>query len=168
MGLHIFVPRWMNRSVTNAQNSGMRAPFCPTFLCTHAPRWTAVGSEPPVMRSPRNGIEIKSFSSRFWKYQLALAYQSRFDAIFYPGGLVRRTRDETAKAVGKQYTLRSRPSKALLPARRMSPGSRNSQATPSFLSLVWTMRFPESAGSMRRRTTSSQSAHFSSGSCRCL
>ena len=48
--------------------------------------WTAVGNDQPPDAVIRNGVNIvRLFRSRLWAYQLALAYQSRFDAIFYPG-----------------------------------------------------------------------------------
>jgi glycosyltransferase involved in cell wall biosynthesis len=84
MAVHIFVPRWMNPSVTNAQNSNARA-LLSRFSDKRA-RWTAVGNETPPETITRNGVEIVELPrSRFWQHQLALAYQYRFDAIFYPG-----------------------------------------------------------------------------------
>src|SRR5258708_4103663 len=84
MAVHIFVPRWMNRSITNAQNSNARA----LLSCFSDPRaqWTAIGTDQPPDAVIRNGVKIiQLFHSGLWTYQLALAYQSRFDAIFYPG-----------------------------------------------------------------------------------
>ncbi len=84
MSVHIFVPRWMNRSITNAQNSNARA-LLSRFSDSRA-RWTAVGNDQLPEAVIRNGVKIVPlFRSRLWKYQLALTYQSRFDAIFYPG-----------------------------------------------------------------------------------
>lgn len=84
MAVHIFVPRWMNPSITNAQNSNARA-LLSRFSDSRA-RWTAIGNERPPDAVVKNGVSIIPLvRSRLWKYQLALAYQSRFDAIFYPG-----------------------------------------------------------------------------------
>jgi glycosyltransferase involved in cell wall biosynthesis len=84
MAVHIFVPRWMNQSITNAQNSNARA-LLSRFSDSRA-RWTAIGNDQLPDAVIRNGVKIiQLFRSRLWAYQLALAYQSRFDAIFYPG-----------------------------------------------------------------------------------
>ena len=84
MAVHIFVPRWMNRSITNAQNSNARA-LLSRFSDPRA-QWTAIGNDQPPDAVIRNGVKIiQLFHSGLWTYQLALAYQSGFDAIFYPG-----------------------------------------------------------------------------------
>lgn len=84
MAVHIFVPRWMNSSITNAQNSNARA-LLSRFADPRA-RWTAVGTDQIPDAVARNGIHVVQLHrSRLWKYQLALKYFSRFDAIFYPG-----------------------------------------------------------------------------------
>jgi glycosyltransferase involved in cell wall biosynthesis len=84
MAVHIFVPRWMNRGITNAQNSNARA-LLSRFSDSRA-RWTAVGNDQLPDAISRNGVHIiRLLRNRLWKYQLTLAYQSRFDAIFYPG-----------------------------------------------------------------------------------
>jgi glycosyltransferase involved in cell wall biosynthesis len=84
MAVHIFVPRWMNQSITNAQNSNARA-LLSRFSDPRA-RWTTIGNDQLPDAVIRNGVNIiRLFRSRLWAYQLALAYQSRFDAIFYPG-----------------------------------------------------------------------------------
>jgi glycosyltransferase involved in cell wall biosynthesis len=81
----IFVPRWMDQTNTNAQNSNAKA-MLSRFSDPRA-RWIAVcGEDAPeqVRRNP--AVAIHSIStSRLWPYQLALKYQSTFDAIFYPG-----------------------------------------------------------------------------------
>jgi glycosyltransferase involved in cell wall biosynthesis len=84
MSVHFFVPRWMDPSITNAQNSNARA-LLSRFRDRRA-CWTALGSSQPPDAIRKNGTEVvRLHRSRLWKYQLALAYQSRFDAIFYPG-----------------------------------------------------------------------------------
>jgi glycosyltransferase involved in cell wall biosynthesis len=84
MAIHVFVPRWMNPSITNAQNSNARA-LLSRFSDKRA-TWTAIGNEPPPDPITRNGIKMVGLSrSRLWQHQLALAYQARFDALFYPG-----------------------------------------------------------------------------------
>lgn len=84
MAVHIFVPRWMDRTNTNAQNSNAKA-LLSRFRDPRA-RWTAVRSEAPADAIRQNGIEtIPVSSSRWWELRLALAYQSHFDAIFYTG-----------------------------------------------------------------------------------
>jgi glycosyltransferase involved in cell wall biosynthesis len=84
MAVHIFVPRWMNESITNAQNSNARA-LLSRFSDPRA-RWTTIGNDQLPDAVIRNGVNIiQLFRSRLWAYQLALAYQSKFDAIFYPG-----------------------------------------------------------------------------------
>ncbi len=84
MGAHVFVPRWMDRTETNAQNSNARA-LLSRFSDPQA-RWTAVCSEKPADSISRNGIEtIRLSRTRWWNYRLALSYQRRFDALFYPG-----------------------------------------------------------------------------------
>ena len=84
MTVRVFVPRWMDRSNRNAQNSNARA-LLSRFSDPRA-RWTAVYSQEPADSIIHNSVRVLPISrSRFWKYQLAFAYQSRFDAIFYPG-----------------------------------------------------------------------------------
>jgi glycosyltransferase involved in cell wall biosynthesis len=84
MAVHIFVPRWMNRADTNAQNSNAKA-LLSRFSDPRA-RWTAICNDEPADSIIRNGVEtIRLPRSRLWKYQLALSYQSRFDVVFYPG-----------------------------------------------------------------------------------
>ena len=84
MTVHIFVPRWMNRSITNAQNSNARS-LLSRFTDPRA-HWTAVGNDEPPEAIIKNGVKIIHLvRSRLWTYHLALAYQSSFDAIFYPG-----------------------------------------------------------------------------------
>lgn len=81
----IFVPRWMDQSNTNAQNSNARA-LLSRFRDPRA-RWITVHGEPPPDRILTNpAVEThRLFRSRLWPYQLALKYQMKFDAIFYPG-----------------------------------------------------------------------------------
>lgn len=82
--LHIFVPRWMNRSDRNAQNSNAKALL--SRFSDPSIRWTAVTGEEPVPSVVNNGVEILKLSrSHLWPYELLLSYQRRFDAIFYPG-----------------------------------------------------------------------------------
>lgn len=84
MAVHIFVPRWMNQFITNAQNSNARA-LLSRFSDSRA-RWTAMAYDQPPDAVTRNGVNMVWLSrSRLWRYQLARAYQSRFDVIFYPG-----------------------------------------------------------------------------------
>lgn len=83
MAVHIFVPRWMDRRSTNAQNSNAQA-LLSRFRDPRA-RWTAVYSDTLPKAITQSGIETKFLRSRFWKYQLPLAYQSKFDVLFYPG-----------------------------------------------------------------------------------
>ncbi len=74
----------MNPSVTNAQNSNARALL--SHFSNKEVKWTAIGNEAPSDAITRNGIRIVQLPrSRLWQYQLALAYQYQFDAIFYPG-----------------------------------------------------------------------------------
>lgn len=84
MSVRIFVPRWMDQRNTNAQNSNARA-LLSRFSDPRA-HWTAVCSHKaaaPVMPSAVELIPLSS--SRFWSYRLALTYQAKCDAIFYPG-----------------------------------------------------------------------------------
>jgi glycosyltransferase involved in cell wall biosynthesis len=83
--LRFFVPRWMDQTDTNAQNANAKA-MLSRFSDPRA-RWTAIhGDEPDeCIRSNRAIQTHRISSSRLWQFQLALAYQSKFDAIFYPG-----------------------------------------------------------------------------------
>jgi glycosyltransferase involved in cell wall biosynthesis len=83
--LRFFVPRWMDRTNTNAQNSNARA-MLSRFSDPRA-RWIAAhGEAPPDCIRNNSAIQTHRISSsRLWQFQLALAYQSKFDAIFYPG-----------------------------------------------------------------------------------
>jgi len=82
--LHIFVPRWMNRSDRNAQNSNAKALL--SRFSDPEVRWTAIAGEDPIPAVVKNGIDILRFSrGHLWPYELLLSYQKRFDAIFYPG-----------------------------------------------------------------------------------
>src|SRR5438445_2855006 len=84
MTVRIFVPRWMDRTNTNAQNSNARA-LLSRFSDPRA-LWTAVYSQEPADSIRHDRVKTLPLSrSRFWKYRLVLAYQSRFDVIFYPG-----------------------------------------------------------------------------------
>ena len=83
MPLHFFVPRWMDHKNTNAQNSSARA-LLSRFSDDRA-RWTATFTYESSDSVRRNGITIRHLSPRWWRYELIWAYQSRFDAIFYPG-----------------------------------------------------------------------------------
>jgi glycosyltransferase involved in cell wall biosynthesis len=75
----------MDSSNTNAQNSNARA-LLSRFSDPRA-RWITVFGQEPAESVRKNGfVEThRIFRSRFWQYQLALAYQSKFDAVFYPG-----------------------------------------------------------------------------------
>lgn len=82
--LHIFVPRWMNRSDRNAQNSNAKALL--SRFSDPQVRWTAIAGEDPVPSVVKNSIHILKLSrSHFWPYELLFSYQRRFDAVFYPG-----------------------------------------------------------------------------------
>jgi glycosyltransferase involved in cell wall biosynthesis len=83
--LRFFVPRWMDPSNVNAQNSNARALL--SRFSNPGARWTAICSEELPGSVSKNGIveTHRIFRSRFWQIQLALAYQSKFDAVFYPG-----------------------------------------------------------------------------------
>ncbi|HEX3320321.1 MAG TPA: glycosyltransferase [Terriglobales bacterium] len=84
MAVHVFVPRWMDRNDINAQNSNARA-LLSRFNRQDA-SWTAVCSERPDFPIQANGVRtIRLSRTRLWQARLALAYQSRYDAIFYPG-----------------------------------------------------------------------------------
>lgn len=74
----------MDPSDTNAQNSNARA-LLSRFSDPRA-RWTAVCSQQPAdsIRMCSHEV-IRLSSSRFWGVALALLYQSKFDAVFYPG-----------------------------------------------------------------------------------
>lgn len=75
----------MDSSNVNAQNSNARA-LLSRFSDPRA-RWTTIWSEELPDSFDKNGtVETHRISrSRFWQIQLALAYQSKFDAVFYPG-----------------------------------------------------------------------------------
>lgn len=84
MAVHVFVPRWMDPTNTNAQNSNAKA----MLSRFHDPRvrWTALCSEAPTESIRRNGIDTIRLSSTRWALlRLAVAYQSKSDAIFYAG-----------------------------------------------------------------------------------
>lgn len=83
--LRFFVPRWMDPSNANAQNSNARA-LLSRFSDPRA-RWIAVCGEEPPESVVKNGVveTHRIFRSRFWQCQLAFAYQTKFDAVFYPG-----------------------------------------------------------------------------------
>ncbi len=84
MTVRVFVPRWMDRTNTNAQNSNARA-LLSRFSDPRA-GWTAICSGEPADSVTKNGIRTVTLTrSRVWQYELALSYQSPFDAIFYPG-----------------------------------------------------------------------------------
>ena len=84
MPLQIFVPRWMNRAITNAQSLNAKA-MLSRFRDPRA-EWTAMGNAEPPEEVSRNGIRmVKLSKSRRWELDLTLAYQSKWDAIFYPG-----------------------------------------------------------------------------------
>jgi glycosyltransferase involved in cell wall biosynthesis len=74
----------MDRTNTNAQNSNARA-LLSRFRDPEA-RWTAVCSEVPDSAVRANNVQTISLSrSRLWQARLALAYQSNYDVVFYPG-----------------------------------------------------------------------------------
>ena len=84
MPVHIFVPRWMDHTNLNAQNSNAQA-LLSRFSDPRA-RWTAIFTDEPSEVIRRSGIETRHLSrAHWWQCELALAYQSRVDAIFYPG-----------------------------------------------------------------------------------
>ena len=83
--LRFFVPRWMNQTDTNAQNSNARA-LLSRFSDPRA-RWIAIHGEKPP-ESIRTNLAIKTHRisrTRLWHFELAWAYQTKCDAIFYPG-----------------------------------------------------------------------------------
>jgi glycosyltransferase involved in cell wall biosynthesis len=75
----------MDPSNANAQNSNARA-LLSRFSDPRA-HWAAICGEELTESVGKNGIVVtqRIFRSRFWQCQLALAYQSKFDAVFYPG-----------------------------------------------------------------------------------
>lgn len=83
--LLFFVPRWMDQSNSNAQNSNARS-LLSRFSDPRA-EWMAVcGKEAAQSVRENERVATRRISpSRLWPYQLALAYQSKCDAIFYPG-----------------------------------------------------------------------------------
>jgi glycosyltransferase involved in cell wall biosynthesis len=84
MTVRVFVPRWMDRSNTNAQNSNAKA-LLSRFSDPRA-SWTTISSEEPADSVRRNGCRVLHVSrSRWWPLELALLYQASFDAVFYPG-----------------------------------------------------------------------------------
>jgi glycosyltransferase involved in cell wall biosynthesis len=84
MSARIFVPRWLDQHNRNAQNSNARA-LLSRFSDPRA-QWTAVCSQKAAAAPVPGIVELVSVSdSRLWSYRLALAYQRRYDAIFYPG-----------------------------------------------------------------------------------
>ena len=84
MPIHIFVPRWMNQNNTNAQNLNAKA-MLSRFSDPRA-RWSTIGNDKLDEAVSKNGIRTVPVSkSRQWELDLVLAYQARFDAIFYPG-----------------------------------------------------------------------------------
>ena len=84
MPVRVFVPRWMDRTNTNAQNANARA-LLSRFRGAQA-CWTALASDGPADSILQNKVQIRTITrSRFWNLHLALRYQERFDAVFYPG-----------------------------------------------------------------------------------
>lgn len=84
MAVHVFVPRWMDQTNTNAQNSNAKALL--SRFSDPRGRWTAVCSHKPADCILRSGVETVCISSsRWWPCRLLLSYQSKFDAVFYPG-----------------------------------------------------------------------------------
>lgn len=83
--LRFFVPRWMDETDTNPQNSNARA-LLSRFSDPRA-RWIAIhGEKPPENIRTNLAIETHRIShTRFWHFELAWAYQTKCDAIFYPG-----------------------------------------------------------------------------------
>ena len=84
MPVQVFVTRWMDETNTNSQNLNARG-LLSRFRDPRA-RWTSVCSEAPADHIRRNGIQTIRLSSTRWAMlRLTLAYQSKFDAIFYVG-----------------------------------------------------------------------------------
>lgn len=81
----VFAPRWMDQTNTNAQNSNARA-MLSRFSDPRA-RWIAIrGEDAPEQILANPAVETHLLStSRLWSFELALKYQLKFDAIFYPG-----------------------------------------------------------------------------------
>jgi len=74
----------MDRTNTNAQNANARA-LLSRFRGAQA-CWTALASDGPADSILQNKVQIRTITrSRFWNLHLALRYQERFDAVFYPG-----------------------------------------------------------------------------------
>jgi glycosyltransferase involved in cell wall biosynthesis len=75
----------MDPSNANAQNSNARA-LLSRFSDPRA-HWTTICGEDLAESVGKNGIveTHRIFRSRLWQIQLALAYQSKFDVVFYPG-----------------------------------------------------------------------------------
>ncbi len=84
MTVRVFVPRWLDRRETNAQNANARA-LLSRFSDPKA-HWTALRTKQAAVPAlPANVDLISTSSSRFWSFHLALAYQAKWDAVFYPG-----------------------------------------------------------------------------------
>jgi glycosyltransferase involved in cell wall biosynthesis len=84
MTVQVFVPRWMDRTDTNAQNSNARA-LLSRFADPRA-RWTAISSQEQAPQLTPEVLSTRRISgSRWWQWELARAYQSDFNAVFYPG-----------------------------------------------------------------------------------
>jgi glycosyltransferase involved in cell wall biosynthesis len=75
----------MDRSDTNAQNSNARA-LLSRFSDSRA-HWTTIhsGELTDSIRTNKTVETRRISSSRLWQFELALAYQTRANAIFYPG-----------------------------------------------------------------------------------
>lgn len=84
MAVRVFVPRWMDQGNTNAQNSSAQS-LLSRFSDPRA-RWTAIFTDPPseAIRKSRTGTRHLT-RLHWWPCELLLAYQAKFDAIFYPG-----------------------------------------------------------------------------------
>lgn len=83
MAIRVFVPRWMDEANTNAQNLNAKG-MLSRFSDPRA-RWTALCGDQPAEFIRQNGIEtIPVSTTRWYELRTAVAYQSKFDAIFYP------------------------------------------------------------------------------------
>jgi len=84
MTVRVFVPRWMDASNTNAQNSNAKALL--SRFSDPRVSWTAISSEEPSNSIRSSGHQVLRISrSRWWTLQLAMFYQNDYDAVFYPG-----------------------------------------------------------------------------------
>ncbi len=110
MSLSVFVPRLTDANNTNPQIANAKA------LLLRWPddsvRVTALhyGTPDPKLREKNEIFLVKLWRWRFWRASMFLAYQGRYDAIFYPGADIAddlgwRFRDWTGRRVPIIATL---------------------------------------------------------------